>query len=85
MKQLQEYITEIPDFPKKGIIFRDITTVLTNPDGFRLAVDEFMRILEDTEFDLIAGIEARGFVFGAPLAYEFGKPLVLVRKKGKLP
>ena len=85
MKQLQKYITDIPDFPKKGIIFRDITTVLSDADGFRLAVDELKKLLKDVEFDLIAGAEARGFVFGAPLAYELGKPFILIRKKGKLP
>ncbi|MCR5604650.1 MAG: adenine phosphoribosyltransferase [Lachnospiraceae bacterium] len=85
MKQLQDYITDIPDFPKEGIIFRDITTVLSDADGFRLAVDELKKLLEDIEFDLIAGAEARGFIFGAPLAYELGKPFILIRKKGKLP
>jgi adenine phosphoribosyltransferase len=85
MKELIDYVTNIPDFPKEGIIFRDITTVLSDPDGFRLAIDELKKLLEDVEFDAIAGAEARGFVLVAPLAYALNKPLILIRKKGKLP
>ncbi len=85
MKKLEDYIRSIPDFPEKGIIFRDITSVLQDPDGFRLAIDELDRFLEGTDFDLIAGTESRGFIFGSPLAYKLAKPLVLIRKKGKLP
>ena len=85
MSSLEDYVTAIPDFPHKGIIFRDITTIIQDPDGFRLAVDGLMKELEDVEFDLVAGSESRGFIFGAPLAYNEGKGLILFRKKGKLP
>jgi len=85
MKDLKDYVTAIPDFPKKGIMFRDITTVIEDPEGFRLAVDGLIALLKDSDFDLILGSESRGFVFGAPVAYAMGKGLVLVRKKGKLP
>ena len=85
MKQIEEYVRSIPDFPEPGIIFRDITTVISDPDGFRLAIDQMKEKLEGLEFDLIAATESRGFIFGAPLAYETGRGLVLVRKKGKLP
>ena len=85
MKELKDYVTTIPDFPKKGIMFRDITTIIENPDGFRLAVDELKTLLDGVDFDLVLGSESRGFVFGAPVAYAMGKGLVLVRKKGKLP
>ena len=84
MKKLEDYIRSIPDFPEKGIIFRDITSVLQDPDGFRLAIDELDRLLEGTEFDLIAGAESRGFIFGSTLAYKLAKPVVLIRKKCKL-
>ncbi len=85
MKTVADYITTIPDFPEKGILFRDITTVLEDAEGFRLAIDELKKLLEDVDFDVIAGAESRGFLFGAPLSYILNKPLVLVRKKGKLP
>jgi len=85
MKDLRDYVTAIPDFPKKGILFRDITTVIEDPEGFKLAVDGLIASLKDLDFDLILGSESRGFVFGAPVAYAMGKGLVLVRKKGKLP
>ncbi|MCR5503903.1 MAG: adenine phosphoribosyltransferase [Lachnospiraceae bacterium] len=85
MKKLEDYVRSIPDFPEEGIIFRDITTVLQDADGFRLAIDELLRLLDGVEFDVIVGAESRGFIFGAPLAYILHKPLILVRKKGKLP
>ena len=84
-KNISDYVTNIPDFPEKGIIFRDITSVIEDPEGFKLAIDEMTRMLDGVEFDMIAAAEARGFIFGAPLAYNFGKGLALVRKKGKLP
>lgn len=84
-KPIEEYITSIPDFPEKGIIFRDITTVLEDGEGLKLAIDEYTHILEDVEFDVVAGLEARGFIFGTPIAYNMGKAFVPVRKKGKLP
>ena len=85
MKTVADYIRTIPDFPEKGIMFRDITTVLADADGFRLAIDELQKKLEGLDFDIIAGTESRGFIFGTPLAYNLHKPFVLVRKKGKLP
>ncbi len=69
MSKVEQYITSIPDFPKEGIIFRDITTVLGDADGFHLAVDEMTALLDGVEFDAIAGLESRGFLFGAPMAY----------------
>ena len=85
MKKLEEYVRSIPDFPEEGIIFRDITSVLQDADGFRLSIDELLKLLEGVDFDVIVGAESRGFIFGAPLAYELHTPLILVRKKGKLP
>ncbi len=85
MKELKDYVRSIPDFPKPGIIFRDITTILADADGFQLAIDELGKLLEGVDYDVIVGAESRGFIFGAPLAYKYHKPLVLARKKGKLP
>lgn len=85
MKKLEDYVISIPDFPKEGIIFRDVTGVLGSPEGFHTAVDAFQEKLEGVDFDLIAGIEARGFFFAAPIAYAMGKGVVAIRKKGKLP
>lgn len=85
MKELKDYVRSIPDFPEKGIIFRDITSVLQDADGFHLAITELKKLLEGVDHDVIAGAEARGFILGAPLAYELHKPFVPVRKKGKLP
>ena len=81
MKKLEEYVRSIPDFPEPGIIFRDVTSILQDADGLKLAVDSMQALLEDTDADVIVG----GFIFGAPIAYNLHKPLVLVRKKGKLP
>ena len=85
MKTVADYVRTIPDFPEPGIMFRDVTTVLQDADGFKLAIDEMQKILEGVDFDVIAGTESRGFIFGTPLAYNLHKPFVLVRKKGKLP
>lgn len=85
MKKVEDYIRTIPDFPEPGIMFRDITTVLLDPDGFKLAIDEMQAALDGVDFDVLAGTESRGFIFGTPIAYNLGKPFVLVRKKGKLP
>ncbi len=85
MKELKDYVTEIPDFPKEGILFRDITTVINNPEGFRMAVDGLVDLVKDKDFDLVIGTESRGFVFGAPVAYALDKGFILARKKGKLP
>ena len=85
MKKLEEYIRSIPDFPEKGIIFRDITTVLQDAEGLKLAIDSMIETLKDVDFDVIVGTESRGFIFGVPIAYAMGKPFVPCRKKGKLP
>lgn len=82
---VKDYIRTIPDFPAKGVMFRDITTVMQDADGFRLAIDELQKLLSDTDFDVLVGIESRGFLFGAPIAYNLHKPFIPVRKKGKLP
>lgn len=84
-KKIEEYVRSIPDFPEEGIIFRDVTSVLMDADGFALAVDSMQGLLEGVDADVIVGAESRGFIFGAPLAYNLHKPFVLVRKKGKLP
>lgn len=85
MKRVEDYVRAIPDFPEEGIIFRDITTVIQDPDGFHLAIDELIKLLDGVDFDVIVGAESRGFIFGAPIAYALNKGMVLVRKKGKLP
>jgi len=85
MKALEDYVTTIPNFPKEGIMFRDITTILSDKDGFKLAVDKLVGALKDVDFDLVLGSESRGFIFGAPVAYALNKGFILVRKKGKLP
>ena len=85
MRKLEDYVKSIPDFPKPGIIFRDVTSVLQDPEGLKLSIHEMMKRLEGMEFDVIAGAEARGFLFGMPLAYNKSKGFVPIRKKGKLP
>ncbi|MCI5621996.1 MAG: adenine phosphoribosyltransferase [Lachnospiraceae bacterium] len=85
MKKVEDYIRSIPDFPEEGIIFRDITTVLQDAEGLKLAIDEMIGLLENVDFDVIAGTESRGFIFGMPIAYALGKAFVPIRKKGKLP
>ena len=85
MKRLEDYVRSIPDFPEPGIIFRDITSVLQDADGLHLAIDSMQELVKDVDFDVIVGAESRGFVFGAPIAYNMHKPFVLIRKKGKLP
>ena len=85
MKKLEEYVRSIPDVPEPGIIFRDITTILQDPDGLHLAIQSMQDKLKDTEFDVVVGTESRGFIFGVPIAYNLHKAFVPVRKKGKLP
>jgi adenine phosphoribosyltransferase len=85
MKKLEDYVRSIPDFPEPGIIFRDITTVLSDKDGLKLSVDSICNMLKDVEFDLVLGPESRGFIFGMPVAYNLNKAFIPVRKKGKLP
>ena len=84
-KHLSDYVISIPDYPKKGIIFRDITGILGDADGFRMAVDGLCKALEGIEFDKIAALESRGFLFGTPVAVRLGKPFAPIRKPGKLP
>ena len=85
MKKVEDYIRSIPDFPEKGIIFRDVTSILQDADGLQLAIDEMKKLLDGVDFDVIAGAESRGFIFGVPIAYALHKPFVPVRKAGKLP
>ncbi|MCI9123336.1 MAG: adenine phosphoribosyltransferase [Eubacterium sp.] len=85
MKKMEEYVRSIPDFPEPGIIFRDVTSVLQDPDGLKLAVDSMIGLLDGVDFDIVAGTESRGFMFGMPIAYKLGKAFIPVRKKGKLP
>ena len=85
MKPIEEYVVSIPDFPEPGIIFRDVTSVLQDAEGLALAIDLMQEKLKGVEFDLIAGPESRGFIFGVPIAYNLHKPFIPIRKKGKLP
>ena len=85
MHQVEKYIRSIPDFPEKGIIFRDITTVTQDREGLRMAVDAMQDKIKDIDFDVVVGLEARGFMFGTPIAYNMKKGFVPIRKKGKLP
>ena len=82
---LKKYIRSIPDYPKKGILFRDITTLIKNQNAFKECIDQMTKILNTLDFDKIATIESRGFVFASPLSYNLSKPIVLMRKKNKLP
>lgn len=84
MKKLEEYVKSIPDFPEKGIIFRDVTSVLQDAEGLHLAIDQMQEKLEGVDFDVVLGPES-GFIFGVPIAYNMHKAFVPVRKKGKLP
>lgn len=85
MKKLEEYVKSILDFPEKGIIFRDVTSVLQDADGLHMAIDQMQKKLEGVDFDIVLGPESRGFIFGVPIAYNMHKAFVPVRKKGKLP
>ncbi|MGN0728642.1 adenine phosphoribosyltransferase [Treponema sp.] len=82
---LDKVIGRVPDFPKKGILFYDITGILRHPEAFRYAIERMVEIYRDRNIDAVAGIESRGFVFAAPFAQAMGIPLILIRKKGKLP
>ena len=85
MTKLEDYVVTIPDFPEPGIMFRDITSVIQDPAGLKLAVDGLTDLVKDLDFDLVIGPESRGFIFGVPVAYLLGKGFIPVRKKGKLP
>ena len=82
---LKKYIRNIPDYPKKGILFRDITTLIKDKDAFKECIDQMSEILMKLNFDKIAAIESRGFLFSAPLCYKLSKPLIMMRKENKLP
>ncbi len=84
---IKSKIRTIPDHPKKGIMFRDITTLIKDPVGFRLVIDNFTQryIADEVDFDVIVGIEARGFIIGGALSYTLGKGFIPIRKVGKLP
>jgi adenine phosphoribosyltransferase len=85
MRELKSYIRDIPNFPKKGIIFKDVTTLLKNRSAFKKVVDEISARFKDKKVDFVLSVEARGFLFGAAVAYKLGAGIVPVRKKGKLP
>lgn len=84
---IKSKIRTIPDYPKRGIMFRDITTLIKDPVGFRLVIDNLTQryITGETAFDVIVGIESRGFIIGGALSYALGKGFIPIRKKGKLP
>ncbi len=85
MKNLNDYVRTIPDFPEPGIMFRDITTVLQDPDGLQLAINTMQDMVKDVDFDVVVGAESRGFIFGTAIAYNLKKGFSMARKKGKLP
>lgn len=85
MKKLEDYVRSIPDFPEPGIIFRDVTSILQDADGLKLAIDGILDMLKDVDYDVVVEAESRGFIFGVPVAYAAHKSFVPVRKKGKLP
>ncbi len=85
MKTVADYVRTIPDFPEPGIMFRDVTSVIQDPDGLRLAIDKLEGLVQNEDFDIVVGPESRGFIFGVPIAYNMHKSFVPVRKKGKLP
>lgn len=82
---LASFIRDIPDFPQPGITFKDISPLLASPEAFREAIDRMVKLYSHLEFDFVVGIESRGFLVGAPLAYQLNKGFVPIRKPGKLP
>jgi adenine phosphoribosyltransferase len=82
---LKKYIRSIQDYPKKGILFRDITTLIKDKDAFKECINQMSKIIKELSCDKIAGIESRGFIFSSPLSYNLSKPNILMRKKNKLP
>ena len=85
MKRLEDYVVTIPDFPKPGILFRDVTPVLQHPEAFREATDQFEEFAKKIDANVVVGPESRGFIFGAPVALDLGLSFVPARKPGKLP
>ena len=84
-EHLEDYVMTIPDFPEPGIMFRDITSLIQDPDGLRDSVDGLIRSISGVDCDVVLGLESRGFIFGTAIAYELRKGFIPVRKKGKLP
>lgn len=84
-EKLEDYVRTIPDFPEEGVMFRDITTILQDPDGLEMAVEGLCELVKDLDFDLVVGLESRGFIFGVPIALKLHKGFIPIRKKGKLP
>ena len=82
---LKKYIRSIQDYPKKGILFRDITTLIKNPEAFNYSINQIIKITKKIEFDKVSAIESRGFIFASTISYLTNKPLILLRKKDKLP
>lgn len=85
MKTVQDYIRTIPDFPHEGIMFRDVTTLFSDPRGFRIAIDQLLAPYAGLDIDKVVGLEARGFILGGAIAHQLGKGFIPIRKKGKLP
>ena len=85
MKTVQDYIRTIPDFPKEGIMFRDVTTLFNDPRGFRIAIDQLLHPYAGQPIDKVVGLEARGFILGGAIAHQLSLGFVPIRKKGKLP
>jgi len=85
MKQVKDYIRTIPDFPHEGILFRDVTTLFADAQGFRMAIDQLLHPYAGQNIDMVVGLEARGFILGGAVAHQLGKGFVPIRKKGKLP
>lgn len=85
MKRVEDYVRSIPDFPEPGVIFRDVTSILQDPDGLNLAVNGLLDFLKDVDYDVVVGPESRGFIFGVPVAYAMHKGFVPVRKKESCP
>jgi adenine phosphoribosyltransferase len=83
--KLEDRIRDVPDFPIKGVLFKDITTLLKDPDAYHQSIDVMHQRYKDADIDIVVGMESRGFIFAAPLAYQLGAGLVPVRKLGKLP
>ena len=85
LEMLDKTVRRVPDFPKPGILFYDITGVLVNPDALKFVIEQMVEKYKDQKIDAVAGVESRGFIFAAPFAEKLGIPLILIRKKGKLP
>ena len=85
LEMLDKAVRRVPDFPKPGILFYDITGILVNPEAFKFCIDQMVEKYKDEKFDAVVGVESRGFIFASSFAERLGMPLVLIRKKGKLP